>query len=71
MKCRSEVVPGILVQPGSRETADDAAMNERSRLLGLMPFRNRTGEIDHRQNREYERLHKGDENVQDNENGWK
>jgi hypothetical protein len=24
MNCRSEVVPDILVQPGSRETADDA-----------------------------------------------
>jgi hypothetical protein len=28
MKCRSEVVPDILVQPGSREAADNAAMNE-------------------------------------------
>jgi len=28
MNCRSEVVPDILVQPGSRETADDAFENE-------------------------------------------
>ena len=27
MNCRSEVVPDILVQPGSRETADDALYN--------------------------------------------
>jgi hypothetical protein len=29
MNCRSEVVPDILVQPGSREAADDALMKDR------------------------------------------
>src|SRR5262249_44054974 len=60
MNCRSEVVPVILLQPGSRETANMP--------YELVPFRNRPAEINNRQNREDKRLHKRHEDVQNNKN---
>src|ERR1039457_1299773 len=68
--CRQEVVPDILVQPGSRCSSGGAFQTMMPYECGLVLFRNRHSQINGRQHGEYVRLNNCYKNMQSDERNW-